>query len=494
MLRKLVLMPLLACAAVAFGAAPALASPGSLAAAPAQLEFGQVDFHFSTQRESVSFYDQSAGEVTVKGVGLSGADSGSYSIVYDGCTGVTLLSPGGCSVEVQFATGKPGIKEADLEATDSEGATTVVPLTADAISGQLSASQISFSPRPIDRPGSENGGETQQLNIENSVAGTSIESVTLTGPDASSFKIAYGDCASYTLSSNNSCDEGIEFDPTTIGVKHAELVIASDSATSPLVVKFEGEALDGPKLSFNTRQALLGEVLIGSVVPHTITITNSGDYPLFVQQDFLISGTPLMFPVQSDGCSGHEMLPGAGCSVTVAFEPSTLGEKNASMLFITNAYPSLNVVGLNASVVPVPAPASVASTPVAAPAAQWFSGQTPALLVARAGGPSLNTGITVNCPPHFPGCEAVSFIKASIPASTHGRSSKARVSTAVVLGGAVTRLREGETATVRIPLSRRAVALLRRHHGLRVTVGSVVRSGGRVVASRSWSAKLAPPR
>jgi hypothetical protein len=217
-------------------------------------------------------------------------------------------------------------------------------------SGILSASpsSLKFSPIPYTRgEREESQSETEQVNINGFEATVQIESVSIEGPDASSFSVQYGNCEDDQLSANNSCDAGIRFQPASPGDKHAELLIDSDSASGPLVVPLEGYGLLGPEVNVASRESQLGNVLLGAAASHSFTVENSGDYQLYIQQAFLVSGTPKMFPLLSNTCSGQIVLPGATCEFTIGFEPTTPGEKDASLIFITNATPQINVLGVD---------------------------------------------------------------------------------------------------------------------------------------------------
>ncbi len=218
----------------------------------------------------------------------------------------------------------------------------------------------------------EGQNETEQVNVESLGGAVQVESVSISGPDASSFSVQYGDCVGAQLSESNSCDVGVRFQPTSLGGKHAELTIDSNSTSGPLVVVLEGEGLLGPQISVSSNESQLGNVLIGASASHTFNIENSGDYPLFIQQSFLVTGTPKMFPLLSQTCDSEIVKPGGSCEFTIGFQPTTPGEKEASLIFITNATPQINVLGVNgvgiqpAAVLPAPPP-SIALQPVTVP-------------------------------------------------------------------------------------------------------------------------------
>jgi hypothetical protein len=333
---------------------------------PEEVEFGAVDVHGNAQRQTITFEDTSPKPVEeqIRSVEIVGKRASSFQIASDYCSGRTLnMSPESCTVEVSFAPGAPGAAGAKLELTmkgeegeagvEEPGEVVEVPLSGEGILGTLSPSQstLAFAAIPYTGSGAhEEGGEneTEEVKlIEVTNASAEVESVSIAGPGASSYSIQWDDCEHDYMQLNNICTIGVRFEPVALGVNEAQLVIDSDASDSPLTIQLQGEGLHGPKISLSSTQALLGEVALGSSAWHTFTLTNTGDYRLGVQQAFLVSGTPLMFPVLSDTCSGHVIAPAGTCAVTVGFQPTTLGEKDASVVIITSSSLPVSVVGVN---------------------------------------------------------------------------------------------------------------------------------------------------
>jgi hypothetical protein len=243
------------------------------------------------------------------------------------------------------------------------------------LQGAASVGTLSANPSPLkfaaipythgEHEEKEGQNETEQVNVESLDGAVQIESVSIAGPDASSFSVQYGDCVDAQLSENNSCDVGIRFQPTSLGVKRAELVIESNYGSGPLDVVLEGEGLLGPQISVSSNESQLGNVLLGASSSHTFNVENSGDYPLFIQQSFLVTGAPKMFPLLANTCDGAVVTPGASCEFTIGFQPTTPGEKDASLIFITNATPQINVLGVNGVGIEPPVALSVTPPPVA---------------------------------------------------------------------------------------------------------------------------------
>lgn len=498
------------------GASAALAG-SDLSALPAQLEFGQTALHYGAnpaQGVTISDGDPLA-LVSVESVSIEGPEAAEFQIAGDGCSGTQLENLKGCTVEVEFRSGGArGAHTATLALATSQGPLQV-PLSGSDITGTLSAQPdpLSFSPIPYTAPGTHSEGEnteTETVTLRNGPeAPTLIESASISGPDASSFSIQWN-CDGVVLATGNSCNVGVRFQPTSLGPKSASLTILSDSAT-PLVVPLEGAGLHGPAISLSSEQSLLGNVTLGSSKHQTLTVSNGGDYPLFIQRAFLVSGTPLMFPVLSDSCSGQILYPQEACSISLAFRPTALGEKSASILFITNtpaiavagfdgvgvapqeASPALSEATLATSVPPSPsptplAPAQAPITTAPAPIAPVaLSASRPARLYSLLGRLTLDPGADLQCPAAQPGCEALAFVLAA-DSSSHLDGGFGRDS--ALLGSALSRLRGGQGTHVRIPLSQHLLARLRSHGHLLLRVAVLLQANGTILAQHTWTVRL----
>lgn len=472
--RRTVLACLLALLGLLLAAAPAFAGSGLKSSGP--VEFGSVDVHFGgSPRAQVQIENVSGSMMLVSAVSIEGAQN--FSVVGDNCSNQTLGPAMSCSLEVEFQPQTRGARSATLRVSAGEGELEV-PLSGEGVTGTLSANPdpVVFSAIPIAQPENEGeGNENEQVNVLDSVAGTLIESVSIVGPDASSFSIQYGNCEHDLMASGNTCDAGIRFEPHSTGVKHAVLLIEGDASGGPLEVPLEGTGLEGPTLSLSSRQALLGEVTIGGSAQNVFTLSNTGDYPLYIQRSFLVSGTPLMFPTLADSCSGHAIQAGASCSITIGFQPSATGEKSAGMILITNATPSIQVIGIDGiGVLPFvapPPPTPVVVSPASAP---------PILTSVRSpnlqGGPTLHTGFLSRCPVGSGGCQVVTRVTTGRPHTT-------------LLGSSSSTLAAGSSATAHVHFTPQATAALnlrlKRQGRLTVTITTEVRVGAMTLATRS---------
>ena len=369
---------LVVCVLVVFGtllAAGSAMAASVLSPSPSSENFGGVDMHFE-QTMQESFSNSSGSPVTVARVTILG-DTSSFSLQVgqDFCTGTIIPDRGSCHVNVLFGPlSSPGAKSATLELTDDTG-TVDVPLAGTGLSGTLSV-----NPNPLDFgsqviQGNNNGGSAQQsVTVATGPDfGVRVTSVQIIGADASDFSVQGNPCQGFTLGSNNSCQIYIQFQPSSVGSKQAQLEIDNDGTINhdpsdpqgPLFVSLSGVGLNGPALSVSPKQAIFGNVLLGSSTSQTFTLTNVGDAPLQLQEVFIASGSPQVFPM-SDGCSGRQLAPGAACQVTVGFIPIAVGVKDASLFVISNQGP-VSIIGLSGNGV-APNSGSSGATGVTGPA------------------------------------------------------------------------------------------------------------------------------
>jgi hypothetical protein len=464
---------------------PALADSGLKSSGP--LEFGAVDLHSGgTPSESVTVQNISLAEVQIGKVTISGSDAQNFSIAQENCSGQVLEALTKCSVEVEFKAQTKGPKSAVLTVNTEEGELEV-PLSGSGLTGTLTSNQspLRFSPLPYAQPEHEGeANETEQLNVTDNEAWTQNGAVSIVGPDAGSFSIAYGNCEGDLMAAGNTCDEGVRFEPRSRGLKQATLLIESDASGGTFEVPLEGMALEGARLSLSSRQALLGEVPVGGSAQNVFTLTDTGDYPLYIERAFLVSGTPLMFPTLEDSCSGHALQPGSSCSMTIGFQPSAPGEKSAGVILITNATPSIQVIGVDGIGVlpvaasPTPAPSVLRLDSTIAPSAILASVRPPHL----ESGATLHSGLLVHCPASSGGCQILSRITTAAQAGV------------TLIGSSSAQLAAGAAGHAHIHLSSHATMLLnrrlKRQGRLTVTITTEVRAGATTLATRSRSLVL----
>jgi hypothetical protein len=71
--------------------------------------------------------------------------------------------------------------------------------------------------------------------------------------------------------------------------------------------------------------------------PQTITVSNTGNAPLFINSAATRGANPLDFTQVNDGCSGLTLAAGTSCSVAITFSPTASGTRSATFILTDNA-------------------------------------------------------------------------------------------------------------------------------------------------------------
>jgi hypothetical protein len=324
---------------------PAFASAAaSLEASPTPLVFPDTGIHDPSQTQSTQITNNGD-----EGASLTGFNATfPFTIDYGAsdCDDVGTLEVGkACDLTVRFGPKVVGPVNGDvtIEYSDSGGSLELdIPASGTGVTGTLEASPLNFEPQPY-----YFGGQQWQANVTNVSSYTVVGgNASISGPDAGAFSVTDSNCNGNFMQPGNGCNIGVQFNPAGPGTYTAELEITNDGAVDPVVVPLTAEALVGPIASVAS-EFNFGAVEVNSAASsQQLTISDSGDYPLQIQQLLIISGTPHTFPVSNDNCSQRIIKVGDHCEITVGFSPTGAGERNASVFVISNTPGPVTTVSL----------------------------------------------------------------------------------------------------------------------------------------------------
>ena len=365
----------IACVALAAFAAgaPVAMADSDLSPSPATVAFSDQGLHGGFHQSTpVSFTNGGGSDVTVSSLSLGGDDPSQFDITGANCVGATIADGDACQAIVEFDPTSRGAKNATLTLVDDTG-TVDVPLTGTAITGTLTANPnpLTFNPQPWFY-----GGQQQGINLDvSSDAGVQVTSAVITGPDAARFSIVYGhNCVSRPTTRGRAAAWASALPP---GAGHLPSPARGDQRqrvqSAPGAARRHGA--DRPARGHLTRSGGFRKVGIGQERTMAVVVTNDGDAPMQVQQLLFITGRPDVFFVAGDTCSGGVVDPGDTCQAVVHFKPTAVGEKEASLFFITgNAAQPVISVGVNGEGVGRALQARAGRRPcgvVRLPAASW---------------------------------------------------------------------------------------------------------------------------
>ena len=185
---------------------------------------------------------------------------------------------------------------------------------------------------------------------------------TLGGSDPSEFAVLADGCRGGTLAPGASCAVDVVFQPTTVGGRSATLSFQNNAPDSPQSIALTGTGSPPrtPAVQLGPVSLDLGSQAIGTSSPYQmVTLTNIGDAPLSIAVIGLGGSDPLDFAFNAGGdggCFSATLAAGASCTVDVAFQPTTVGARAATLLFHDDAPDSPQSIPLTGLGTPPPTP------------------------------------------------------------------------------------------------------------------------------------------
>ncbi|MNR71694.1 hypothetical protein D3C71_23270 [compost metagenome] len=141
-------------------------------------------------------------------------------------------------------------------------------------------------------------------------------------------------CVAGLVPPGASCSVRVGFSPSAEGTRAGQLVLESDSDSSPNVIVLTGE---GKRAEGALAITSFGQVQVGAAFTNTATLTNTGVGPLQVSRPAL-TGNGFSMPAGTTSCS-DTLLAGASCSIPVAFAPAEPGESAGNLSVSSSAGP-----------------------------------------------------------------------------------------------------------------------------------------------------------
>ena len=162
-----------------------------------------------------------------------------------------------------------------------------------------------------------------------------ISSVTLTDPGAQ-FVLTANDCPA-VLPAGQLCTITVTFDPNVLGPVAATLTIAHSAAGSPFIVALTGTGVPAtaPLASVSPAALLFGSINNNTTTPsQAVVVNNTGDAVLSISSITLTGADPGSFTITANGCLSVSV--GSSCTIQVAFAPTTVGAKTATLSLVHN--------------------------------------------------------------------------------------------------------------------------------------------------------------
>lgn len=212
------------------------------------------------------------------------------------------------------------------------------PQTAPAVT--LSPSSLTFSNQAVGTT-----SVTQTIQLSNTGTATlTITSVTLTGTNSGNYSIFSNPCGS-SLLQGASCNIGIRFTPSSVGLRTANLIFTTNAASSPDNAALSGTGV-APIASFSPPILAFPAIYVGQPNgPLAITLTNTGNVTMTISSISVAGTNPGDFS-QSNTC-GPTLAASANCVINVTFTPLAAGVRQANIVVTDNTVLGTDTVAIS---------------------------------------------------------------------------------------------------------------------------------------------------
>ncbi len=317
-----------------------LGNAGTIAVTPTSNNFGNVNLGSKGQK-SFTITNSGSVSVTIQSLPITGNTTFSVS-------GITLpkalAAKATTTFVVTFAPTAGGAVTGTLTINSTATNALAISLsgngTGNAAVASLSPTSLAFASQSV---GTTSSAQTVTL-INSGNAALTITSLGLTGTNASDFSQS-NNCGS-SVGAGGNCTISVMFTPSASGSRAASLSIADNASNSPQTVSLSGTGT-APVASFSSASLAFGNqpVDITSSV-QTVTLTNTGNAALSITS-LAITGTNAGdFAEIADTCGGS-VAAGGNCTIGIAFTPSAVGQRAATLSLTDNASGSPQTVSLS---------------------------------------------------------------------------------------------------------------------------------------------------
>jgi hypothetical protein len=275
--------------------------------------------------------------VPINAIAISGANAGDFTRLTgqaSDCAIQTLAVGATCKVRVAFDPSTTGSKTAAVTVDSSAPDVTIT------LSGSATQTAVAVAPTALAFPDREVGaGASAPKSATLSNTGTqpvTLSSIGMSGNTGDFVRLGgqAGDCTdTITLTAGATCTLRYAFDPAATGTRSATVSVNSNAASVTLGLSGKGlqttlERSPGA-LDFGRK-----DVDEGQTDYQVATITNPGADPVTVTGIAIGGRDADAFAIVSGtDCAAGAAVPGGGsCTVRVAFDPSSTGDKTAQLV------------------------------------------------------------------------------------------------------------------------------------------------------------------
>jgi hypothetical protein len=257
------------------------------------------------------------------------AGEGDFTLDGNQCTG-TLAPNQACKAQVLFTPKTPGghngtvsIKSDDTEPqtvslrgqAEADAGLLIVPTFQDFGKVDLNADSVPFTFEVTNGSQRRSGALTAALE----------------GADAASFAVLSNNCSA-PLEPGATCAISVLLRPTTPGLKQAAINVTDTVSLVSLKATLSGIGRAMGSLSITPATFAFGELAIGTERSQVFTVKNTGLEPTPALSASVLGDTYTSYSIGASTCLGAVLQPAASCNVSVSFLPTSVGDRNGTLL------------------------------------------------------------------------------------------------------------------------------------------------------------------
>lgn len=335
------------------------------------LRFGDVP-EFSFSEETITITNEGDADLVIGTIASSLLEDlytgvAQFTIEVANCAGQTLTPAANCTLTVRFSPLSTGIKAVTLVIPSNDPFENPIDfmLRGIGIGSAVPDITVTDSVAPMDDHTIAFGDVAQGASLEKTVTITndgtvdlSIGTIATLDGLVAPFSILNDLCSTTTVAHAASCTLAVRFAPTSAEAFNDNFDIPSDDTDKPSItfnLTGTGTVLPVPDITVTDSvspvddlQLAFGNVLQGTALDETVTITNDGTAALVVGNIANANVLAVPFSILNDNCSGQTVAVAANCTLTVRFAPTAVALSNDSF-DISSDDPDENPVTVNVS-------------------------------------------------------------------------------------------------------------------------------------------------
>lgn len=318
-----------------------VSSPGpGITLSTNSLSYGNQTVTTSSASQPVLVTNTGTATLTFSSIAVTGTNSSSF--VFGNTCGSSLAPGANCTIHGHFAPVAPGSQTAYVTITDNaSGSPQQISLNGfgNGPAVQLSQNSLSYGVQNVGT-----SSDSMPVTLTNTGNASFIfNSITVTGPDASSF--VFGDDCATGLAPNSSCTIHGHFAPTTTGPLSAQVTIKDNAGNSPQAIALSGTG-GVPAVSLSSNNISYGAQDVGtSSASQTVTLTNTGTGPLGITGINVTGANASSFIFQTS--CGDLLAAGAQCTIHGHFDPTATGLLQADVTITSLASEGTDLISLS---------------------------------------------------------------------------------------------------------------------------------------------------